>query len=455
MRRHAYNLSHYRLTSFNMGELVPIACIEVLPGDSFRHRVEALMRVSPLVTPVMHPVNLVVQTFFCPFRLLWTGFEDFITQKSATPPPTFSIASAAAGSLADHLGFFNSTATPLVVNALPFIMYSKLWNTFYRDQDLQTALNENVLQPLQNVCWEKDVYTTARPTPQKGLEGRMSLRGLWAGPAVVNTGYTAVAPNTAAPGANVRNLAVNQTGIESPFITAEDFRVAMSTQKIREARNKYGSRYVDYLRFLGIRPSDARLDRPELLASDRVTISFSEVLQTAPVAAPATFVGDMAGHGIATLRSRAYRRFFEEHGLLMSVAFARPKSIYMQQMSRFNAKTLYSDFWQKEDEMLGDQALDAREINSNTTSAATTFGYVDRHYDYRRIPSSVVSSFRVAPDNQWHLARDFGAALPVLNSAFVSCTPPNRPFADTAEKQLRLMVAHNIQSRRLVSPARV
>jgi len=97
-----------------------------------------------------------------------------------------------------------------------------------------------------------------------------------------------------------------------------DVRRAFALQRYEEARARYGSRFVEYLRYLGIRPSDARLQRPEYLGGGKQTISFSEVLQTAVGEDEENVVGTMRGHGIAATKSRRYRRFFEEHGFVMS-----------------------------------------------------------------------------------------------------------------------------------------
>jgi len=89
-----------------------------------------------------------------------------------------------------------------------------------------------------------------------------------------------------------------------------DVRRAFALQRYEEARARYGSRFVEYLRYLGIRPSDARLQRPEYLGGGKQTISFSEVLQTAVGEDEENVVGTMRGHGIAATKSRRYRRFF-------------------------------------------------------------------------------------------------------------------------------------------------
>ena len=79
-----------------------------------------------------------------------------------------------------------------------------------------------------------------------------------------------------------------QTGLQgladlanASAVTVNILREALALQRYEEARARYGSRYVEYLRYLGVRSSDARLQRPEYLGGGKQTIQFSEVLQTA------------------------------------------------------------------------------------------------------------------------------------------------------------------------------
>ena len=79
MKRYKHSLSHYRLTTLPMGGLVPIGCVEVLPGDTFQHQTSVLMRLAPMLAPVMHPTQVRIHHFFVPNRLVWDKWEDFIT----------------------------------------------------------------------------------------------------------------------------------------------------------------------------------------------------------------------------------------------------------------------------------------------------------------------------------------------------------------------------------------
>ena len=143
MKRNKHSLSNTNLSTFEMGQLVPINVTEVLPGDSIQQATSALLRMAPLLRPAMHPVHVEIKHFFVPHRLVWDDWEDFITGgedgADASTFPTLSIAGGVVqGTLANFLGL------PLgytgAVNALPFRAYNLIYNEHFRDQDLQTAM---------------------------------------------------------------------------------------------------------------------------------------------------------------------------------------------------------------------------------------------------------------------------------------------------------------------------
>ena len=144
MKRNKFSLSHYKLLSGNMGYLIPCGLVEVLPGDTFQHGVSMLVRMQPMLAPIMHPVHVRLHHFYVPHRLVWDDFEDFRTGgpdgDDASVFPTITFAGAITkGDLADYLGVPLGTAG-LEVSALPFRGYNLIWNEYFRDQDLQTAL---------------------------------------------------------------------------------------------------------------------------------------------------------------------------------------------------------------------------------------------------------------------------------------------------------------------------
>lgn len=493
MKRSKFNLSYTKLLTSDMGELTPIGLTEVLPGDTVQQATSALIRCSPLLAPVMHPVRVQIHHWYVPHRLVWEDFEDFITGgpdgMDASVFPTITLgggSGAAIGSLADYLGV-PTGVNNLVVSALPFRAYAKIWNEFYRDQDLQTELvidetsgaDTTTSTALQNADWEKDYFTSSRPWEQKGptitiplgtqapimgltirdgsaasnnptiARGLTAAQDLAAGiPAweSVSDTFSLTAQTAAVASATNRpQLWTDLSGASA--ITINALREAMALQRYQEARARYGSRYVEYLRYLGVRSSDARLQRPEYLGGGRETIQFSEVLQTAEGANP---VGEMRGHGIAGMRSNRYRKFFEEHGYIISVLAVRPKTIYVQGLFRHWNRRNKEDFWQQELQHIGQQEVLNKEVYAPHATPDGTFGYQDRYDEYRRSESLISGEFRDTTLDHWHMARIFGST-PALNASFVSSVPTKRIFASLDTDGLYITAKHSIQARRMVA----
>ncbi len=472
-----------------MGTLLPCGLTEVLPGDTVQHTTSALIRCSPLLAPVMHPCHATISHWFVPLRLIWVDFEKFITGgpdgNDASVYPTIDMGGggAAVGSLADYLGV-PTTVANLIVSALPFRAYNLIWNEFYRDQDLETALalstasgaDVTTADTLQSCDWEKDYFTTARPWTQKGSDVSMPL----AGTAPINRVSNAAAWKLYREGTdtleidanNLRNeatsgelsnddysvdysmdplsgLTADLSGATGPDIN--EVREAFALQRFKEARARFGSRYTEYLRYLGVKSSDGRLDRPEPLASGRQTIQFSEVLQTGVTTDGATAgVGNLHGHGIAAMRSNRYRRHFNEHGYIISMINVKPKTMYVQGLPRTWNRRTKDDFFQKELQHIGQQEIKNKELYAAHASPDATFGYQDRYDEYRRTESTVAGDFRTTLSH-WHLARIF-AGDPTLNASFVKANPATRVFASAAADTLWMMTNHSMQARRLLAP---
>lgn len=216
-RRNAFNLSYESKLTLNMGELVPIMCMPVVPGDKFRVKTESLVRLAPLVAPMMHRVNVFTHYFFVPNRLLWNQWEDFITKgvdgEDVPVFPKIGISAASANvvkahlgdsSLWDYLGLpsiakvgstvvtnspngVNLPSTGIEVSALPFRAYNLIYNEYYRDQNLadpiEFSLDGGIQTPtvdfmrLKRRAWEKDYFTSALPWLQRGPEVTVPIQG--------------------------------------------------------------------------------------------------------------------------------------------------------------------------------------------------------------------------------------------------------------------------------------
>lgn len=488
MKRNKFSLSHYKLLTCDMGELVPVALTEVLPGDTMQQATSLLVRVSPLLAPVMHPVSVRIHHWFVPHRLVWEDFENFITGGpdglDASIPPFTSIVGNTEGTLADYLGLPIIPGGSMNVSALPFRGYNLIWNEFYRDQDLQAELLVPTTSgadtvpsyDLQHVCWEKDYFTSSRPWTQKGPDVNVPFAST--APVISNNEPMRVFTTDGTPtyadallkyGAVGSEGAIQITGAvptgdstgigwgsttglvadlaAATAVNINDLREAFAIQRYQEARARYGSRYTEYLRYLGVRSSDARLQRPEYLGGGKQTIQFSEVLQTGP--GDDGVVGDLKGHGIGAVRSNRYRRFFEEHGYVFSLMSVKPKTMYANGIARTWTRAVKEDFFQAELQHIGQQEVFNKEIFATHVQPDGIFGYQDRYDEYRRSESSIAGNFRTTLDH-WHYARMFASA-PALNADFVKSEPTKRVNAVQDQDVLWIMANHSIQSRRMVS----
>lgn len=169
MRRSRFPLNHTVKFSGNVGELLPIDCWEVLPGDTFKVRTNKVVRFQTLMAPIMDNIMMDVFWFYAPSRILWDHFKQFYgeSERAWYPAVEYTIPTVntdadhkfAQGSVADYLGVPPDVAN-LKVNALPFRMYSMICNEFFRDQNLEDPL----------VTYTGDSAKTAATSSDSGLD---------------------------------------------------------------------------------------------------------------------------------------------------------------------------------------------------------------------------------------------------------------------------------------------
>jgi len=354
----------------------------------------------------------------------------------------------------NHLGLPVLNGISMNVNRLPLYGYNMIWNSFYRDVDLHTAVSLTNTT-LQRCCWEKDYFTACRPNAQydtstmnipfdvhtaAGLDGAI---GIYSDAVAAYRRMDSDAVNVEI-GASTTNA---QTNKMYGGVDINELRRNLALQRYLEARSRYGSRYRDFLRYLGIRPKDGRTDDAEYLGGGKQNVAFSEVISTAE--GTTAEVGSLAGHGIAAVRTRPYTRFFEEHGYIYTLISCRPRTMYQESMEKHWFRDTRDDFWQKEYEAFGAQPVLKKEVYAAHANETDVFGYQDRFNEYRSHPS-LVSGLFGSTDDDWHMAREFGGSTS-LNGSFVTCTPTDRAYADTNDSECRVMVAHSMVARRLVS----
>ena len=474
MPRSKVSLSHRHLTTGNLGDFIPLPPIPVLPGDVVGHNISILARVTPLAAPVMHEVDLEVRHYYAPNRVLWddndgTDWEEFITGgedgMNADTVPTISTTGITEGDALCHMGI--PTVAGIDINALPLRMYNFCHNEHVRDQDLQTTKRLLTDKTLAKVNWAGDYLTNARPWSAKGPS--VSLPVGDAAPVAANlapagqpTIYTNGGYYHLDADAGLLDVS-GTTGLSSEALYADlssatgadpiAFRRAWAIQRFMEHAAIYGSRYPEKMRSLGSNYQGV-MDRPIILGGGRSTMNFSEVLQTANDTSDRDYgVGDMYGHGVAAMRSNKYAKRIDEHGLILTCIYVRPRPMYMHGIHKEFLRQDREDFHDPFLEDIGMQEAYVNEVWADATDGDDVFGYTPRYEEYRGMPSSVSGQFRTTLD-YWHMGRKL-SAKPTLNSAFKtmdgSTTAMKRSFNEQTNDSLWIAARQNIVVHRNIS----
>lgn len=149
--RSKFDRSHQLLTTINEGDLVPIYCDEVLPGDTARVRLNGLIRMSTPIYPVMDNCYMDTYFFFVPCRLLWDHWENMFgendtnywAEETEYSTPTCKIGGKSGlvnGSIGDYFGLPTNVKNEIKVNALPARAYAMIYNEWFRDENTEAPL---------------------------------------------------------------------------------------------------------------------------------------------------------------------------------------------------------------------------------------------------------------------------------------------------------------------------
>lgn len=421
--RSAFDVQHIHKTTFMQGYLVPVYVDEVLPGDSFRMKMSAFIRLSTPIVPILDNLEFESFFFYVPNRLLWDNWARFMGEKAdyndttafLTPYANTVAADVPVASLPDYLGIPKPTgANVMKVSAFPMRAYNLIYNEWFRDQDLFPVLTVNTDDgpetgwasagySLQMRAKRPDYFTTARPWPAKphtiaqipqatsfnnqtynqgfpafttGLfagEGiGVPVMGIGVGSAAVTAGASTVRMTGGRVGvygdvynavSQIRAIGTNM----SPDIRVlvSDIRTSMLVQHMLELNSRGGTRYGELIRsHFGVISPDARLQRPEYLGGGRTMIQVNPVAQTSAsgVAGTTTKLGELAAIGSAMVHDHGFSQSFTEHGIILGIVNVRSYLTYQQGLNRMWSRRTQFDFYWPGLANLSEQAILSQEI---------------------------------------------------------------------------------------------
>lgn len=466
--RSSFNRSHTIKTTFDSGNLVPILVDEALPGDTFRVKLTAFSRMATPIYPVMDNLFMDVFFFSVPNRLLWDNWVKFCGEQvdpgdsiDYTVPRLYSgepTSGFAEGSLMDYMGL-PTKVTNLWddISSLPFRAYYRVWNEWFRDQNLQDSLPETTgdgpdygaiggAYELQKRGKRHDYFTSALPWPQKGDSVDLPL-GAYA-PVVSDGTAPYFETSSGSPqgnmtvsggnfqsdlgsGASPGETFFRSSGLQADLSTAtaatiNQLRQAFQVQKLLERDARGGTRYVEIIKaHFGVTTPSAGW-RSEYLGGGTRMVNISPIAQTSSTDATSP-QGNLAAMGTATLDGIGFTKSFTEHCTIIGLVNVRADLTYQQGLNRMWSRSTRYDYYWPALANIGEQAILNKEIYAQGTSDDNdVFGYQERYAEYRYKPSIITGAFRsnaATPLDSWHLAQDF-SSLPALNSAFIEDNPP-------------------------------
>lgn len=492
--RTRFNRDQTILTTFDSGKLIPFYVDEVLPGDTFNVNTSAIIRMSTPKYPVMDDAFIDFYYFYCPNRILWDNFKQFMGEVEETPwmptkaykvPQIEVNGTKETGlpyerSILDYMGVPTKVTGNFEINALPIRAYVKIWNEFFRDENVDNAAviktddanvtyedsNTEDIDKVLNTAYKggrclpvnkfHDYFTSCLPYPQRGPAVPMPMTGNaplklgdingkpipsleeGKGPEMV----VGISQNQNTPGSLTYSKQTKEkimlfTGKKDGEVgaggflytdlsavtaaTINDLRKAVAVQQYYEALARGGSRYREQVQSLwNVVISDKTVQIPEYLGGGRYHININQIVQTAEN--NNTPLGETGAMSVTPINESSFTKSFEEHGFVIGVCCVRHNRSYQQGLERFWSREDRLDYYVPQFANLGEQPVKKKEIMlTGTTTDEETFGYQEAWADYRMKPNRVSGLMRSNATGTldfWHYADNY-SDVPTLSQGWM------------------------------------
>lgn len=493
IKRSVFDRSTQHKTTFNAGQLIPIFCDEILPGDTFSGHISSVVRMTTPIHPTMDNLYADLYWYSIPVRILWEHWKEFNgenndtfwTQETEYEIPQIDSPNGgwAKGTIADYLGVPTKVTfqDEHSINHLPFRAVVKVWNDWFRDQNLQTPAFLDIGDstttgtngtdyvsdaicggmPLP-VAKYHDYFTSCLPEPQKGPDVLLPLGdkapvlgiGLSGTSEILPSGspsYEVTSKGYIVSGQPAFDLSDSGNNIiiktqragsmssgnrpeifadlnQATAATISQLRQAFAVQRLYERDARGGTRYTEILKsHFGVSSPDGRLQRSEYLGGARVPINITQVVQTSSTDSVSP-QGNTAAYSLTGDISASFTKSFTEHSILLCFVCVRNENTYQQGLERMWSRKRRFDFYWPALANISEQPVFNKEIYAQGTAEDDeVFGYQEAWAEYRYKPSRVSGAFRSNYEgtlDSWHYA-DYYDSLPVLGDDFIRGSKTN------------------------------
>lgn len=497
-------------TTFSAGYLFPIYAREIYPSMNDKIDCAELVRSITPLGPTMDNSFLDIFFFFVPNRLLWDHWEEFIAGynkeawaqdveyqvpqikfkliESEDELPPDGTNNAYVHSFLDYLpqatdpvalhyhqySMYNASGTADVnaenekklnelysISALYPRAYVKIWNDWFRDENLQDELELytgdsdeysdefafDLLDPtkLPKAAKLHNRFTSALPAPVKGPdvlipmdklpvfgENLSSINSYSYG--LVGLPYDNYSsPNDIPAGSKIELKFLNASNMANGSVYASNvsntirmLRLATQTELLLARDARGGTRYTEsILSHFKVHNGDARLQRSEYLGSRSIPLNVQQITNTAQAGDNA--LGNVGGQSVTKDSSFYFSKGMSEWGIVLGLAVVRTNLSYSSGIHKQYQRKGRFDFIWPEFRHVGDVPLLSREhdiVRTSVIEPDKVFGYTPYGSELRTGLNFNNGLFRAQVDGSlsyltYQEQYDFTGNVPVLSDGYI------------------------------------
>lgn len=474
--RSGFDKSRKNILTAKVGTITPILHDLIIPNTDVSVKMAISAALPPLASETFMRASLKVEAFFVPLRLLYGGFESWLTgyemystngTSFRAQLPRVKIESSnssyfAPGSLLDYLGVqltsdtFSSASAQnqqVLVNIFPLLAYHRIYDDWFRNTKIQkpifTPPGETTLASGSSTantklrCMPFSAYQTIQDIPINSTFFDSVALG-----SLRQRNYGSDYFTIATPSPQLGSPMTVSTNSSGQFSIAA-LRSANSIQQWEELQNLTGTRIQDFNKAnYGASLSSGIAQRSVYLGSAEYPVYSKGVYANQGVTAtnnPFTSVGARYGSAYASGTDFVVKGHFDEQGIFMILATLVPEANYTNRctalMRKFIALGSQVDIPNPMLQNIGNEEIMQTELDValDFADSSLIFGYVPR-YTWHKTATNEVHGLLIQGNSlaSFVSQRAFNTASPTISSNFLQIRTSDLNNVTAVSNQLSL-----------------